>query len=315
MKGEQLCSAVNHNRIQKASEMSLLELYCHVDDFWQAFAPEWTQQQVSRGERQRQRSGRLHESEIMTIVIYFHQQRYRDFKTYYVQFVQQRLRAEFPQLVSYNRFVELMSRVLVPLCVYLQSCYGECSGISFIDSTPLAVCHNRRIGQHRTFAGVAQRGKNSVDWFYGFKLHLVVNDRGELLACRLTAGNIDDRVPVPKLVQRLFGWLFGDKGYLSQPLTQALLETFGVRLVTKLKSNMKHRLLTFSESLLLRKRSILETIVDQLKNISQIEHTRHRSLANFMVNLVCGLIAYCHQPSKPSLKLVPYSLLDDPIPN
>lgn len=251
----------------------------------------------------------------MTILIYFHQQRYRDFKTYYVQFVQRWLRAEFPQLVSYNRFVELMPRVLLPLCAYLQSCYGPCSGISFIDSTPLAVCHNRRISQHRTFAHVAQRGRNSVDWFYGFKLHLVVNDRGELLACRLSAGNVDDRAPVPKLARRLHGWLFGDKGYLSQPLAKILLETFGVRLVTRLKSNMKQRLLTFSERLLLRQRSILETIIDQLKNISQIEHTRHRSLTNFMVNLACGLIAYCHQPTKPSLKLVSLPHLEDVIPN
>lgn len=193
--------------------------------------------------------------------------------------------------------------------------FGACTGISFVDSTPIAVCHNRRIPQHKTFDGIAQRGKNSADWFSGFKLHLVVNDRGELLACQLTAGNVDDRSPVPRLIKRLFGWLFGDKGYLSQPLVKELLETFGVRLVTKLKSNMKPRLMSLTDHLLLRKRSILETIVDQLKNISQIEYTRHRSLANFMVNLVCGLLAYCHQPLKPSLNLDSYPRLDDFIPN
>jgi hypothetical protein len=261
------------------------------------------------GMKQRRRTGQLCKSEIMTILIYFHtygelryQMRYRDFKTYYTQFVQVYLRAEFPTLVSYNRFVELMPSVLVPLCAYLHHCYGHCTGINFIDSTPLAVCHNRRIPRHRTFAQVAQRGKNSVDWFYGFKLHLVVNDRGELLACRLSAANVDDRVPVPQLVKRLWGKLFGDKGYLSQPLTEQLRQR-GIHLITKLKANMKNRLLLLSDKLLLRKRSILETIVDQLKNISQIEHSRHRSLANLMVNLVAGLIAYCHQPKKPSLVL------------
>jgi hypothetical protein len=198
--------------------------------------------------------------------------------------------------------VELTPAVLVPLCAYLQSCYGPCTGISFIDSTPVTVCHNRRIGQHRVFAHVARRGKNSVDWFYGFKLHLVVNDRGELLACGLTAGNVDDRKPVPKLVQRLWGKLFGDRGYLSQPLTQQLRQR-GITLITKLKANMKNRLIWLSDKLLLRKRSILETITDQLKNISQIEHSPHRSLANFMVNLVAGLVAYCHQPKKPGLAL------------
>jgi hypothetical protein len=164
------------------------------------------------------------------------------------------------------------------------------------------VCNSRRIGQHRTFAGIAQRGKNSVGWFFGFKLHLMVNDRGELLAARLTAGNIDDRVPVPRLVQRLWGKLFGDKGYLSQPLTSQLRQR-GIHLITHLKSNMKNRLLLLSDKLLLRRRSILETITDKLKNISQIEHTRHRSLANLMVNVVAGLIAYSHQPKKPSLAL------------
>ena len=282
--------------------MSLLELYCRVDDFWQGFESEWQREQLASGARQRRRRGQLCASENMTIMIYFHQMRYRDFKTYYTQFVQGYLRTEFPHLVSYGRFVELMPSVLVPLCAYLRSGYGECTGISFVDSTPITVCHNRRIHQHKVFAGLAARGKNSVDWFYGFKLHLVVNDRGELLACRLTAGNVDDRRPVPKLTQRLWGKLFGDKGYLSQPLTQQLRQR-GITLITKLKSNMKNRLILLSDKLLLRKRSILETIIDQLKNISQIEHTHHRSLANFMVNLVAGLIAYCHQPKKPSLAL------------
>jgi hypothetical protein len=282
--------------------MSLLELYCHVDDFWMAFGHFWEAELLQSDLKQRRRTGKLYPSEIMTLLIYFHQMRYRDFKTYYTQYVQVPLTNEFPNLVSYNRFVELIPSVLVPLCAYLRSGYGDCTGISFIDSTPLAVCHNRRIRQHRTFAGIAQRGKNSVGWFFGFKLHLIVNDRGELLAARLTAGNIDDRVPVPKLVQRLWGKLFGDKGYLSAPLT-AQLRQRGVHLITHLKSNMKNRLLLLSDKLLLRKRSILETITDQLKNISQIEHTRHRSLANLMVNVVAGLIAYCHQPKKPSLAL------------
>ncbi len=282
--------------------MSLLELFCHVDDFWLSFVEQWEAEQLQSGEKCRRRAGQLCASEIMTILIYFHTFRQRDFKTYYTQFVQVYLREEFPNLVSYQRFVELTPSVLIPLCAYLHLTYGQCSGVSFIDSTPLAVCHNRRISRHRVFQAVAQRGKNSVDWFFGFKLHLVVNDRGQLLACRLTAGNVDDRTPVPQLSKGLWGKLFGDKGYLSQPLTEQLLQR-GIHLVTRLKSKMKNRLILLSDKLLLRKRSILETIIDQLKNISQIEHTRHRSLANFMVNLVCGLIAYSHQPSKPSLAL------------
>ena len=114
---------------------------------------------------------------------------------------------------------------------------------------------------------------------------------------------MDDRKPVPRLVRRLFGKIFADRGYISQPLFQHLLETFGIQLITRLKSNMKNRRMPLTDKLLLRQRAIAEAIIDQLKNISQVEHTRHRSVVNFLVNLLCGLIAYCHQPKKPSLRL------------
>jgi Transposase DDE domain len=239
----------------------------------------------------------------MTIAILFQQSHYRTFKAYYTEHVQQHLRSEFPHLVSYSRFAELLPSVLVPLTVYLYSQLGTCTGISFIDSTALAVCHNARIGQHHVFAVDAARGKTSVGWFYGFKLHLVVNDRGELLAFCLTPGNIDDRRPVPQLARRLFGTLFGDRGYISQALAEDLLVTQGLYLITKLRKNMRNRLLSLGDKLLLRKRAISESIVDELKNGCQIEHTRHRSPLNFLVNLMVGLIAYCHQPKKPSLDL------------
>jgi len=282
--------------------MSLLELFCHVDDFCRVFEPVWQQRLIEDGLRRRRRSTRLSLSEIMTIIIYFHQSHYRDFKAYYTQYVMVHLRAEFPRLVSYQRFVELMPRALIPLLAYLHTCQGHCSGISFVDSTPLAVCHNRRIGRHKVFAGIAQRGKTSMGWFYGFKLHLVVNERGELLAFQLTPGNVDDRQPVPALSRDLFGKLFGDRGYISQQLF-AQLWSQGVQLITSLRKNMKNRLMPLSDKLLLRRRAIIETVNDQLKNISQIEHTRHRSVAGFLVNLLASLIAYCHRPKKPSLNL------------
>lgn len=295
--------------------MSLLELYCHVDEFYQRFEPNWQQHQLAADSSRRRRRGQLSMSEILTIVIHFHQAHYRDFKAYYLQYVSVQLRAEFPQLVSYQRFVEVMPTIVVPLCAYLQTCFGTCTGISFIDSTALAVCHNRRIRQHKVFAGIAKRGKTSLGWFYGFKVPLVVNDRGELLGVQLTTGNTDDRKPVPALARRLYGKLFGDKGYLSQALFRQLLSELGVQLITHRKRKMANQFVPLADKLLLRKRAIIESIFDQLKNISQIEHTRHRSPVNFVVNLLAGLVAYCHQPKKPSLHLQALSRLEVDIPN
>ncbi len=198
--------------------------------------------------------------------------------------------------------MEYIPSALVLLIMYLRSCcLGNCTGISFIDSTSLDVCLNQRIHNHKVFAGLAARGKTSTGWFFGFKLHLVVNDHGEILQFCITPGNVDDRKPVPRLVKHLFGKLFGDMGYISQPLAQSLKSMFNIQLITKLRKNMKNRLINLSDRILLRRRAIVETIIDQLKNISQIEHSRHRSISNFFVNVLCGLIAYCRRPTKPSL--------------
>lgn len=282
--------------------MDILPVFCDIDDFCRLFEPLWKRRLLSSGERQRDRAARLCLSEVMTIIVMFHSSSYRNFKAYYTEHVMKHYAAAFPRLLSYQRFVELMPAALVPLCGYLQARKGKCSGISFIDSTSLKVCHNRRIHSHKVFAGCARRGKTSVDWFFGFKLHLIINDRGELLSVRLTSGNVDDRRPVPAMVKELFGKLFGDKGYISQPLFETLYDD-GVQLVTKLKTNMKNRLVSIFDKIMLRKRAIIESVVDQLKNISQIEHSRHRSVANCFVNLLAGLVAYTFREKKPSLNI------------
>ena len=282
--------------------MSLLKTFCSVDDFCQIFEPHWEQMQLQSGLCQRRRKSRLSLSEVMTIIIHFHQSGYRTFKSYYQNYVLVHLQGEFPTLVSYSRFVRLMKRAIVPLLFYLKVNQGSCTGISFVDATSIKVCHNRRIERHKTFKGVAARGKTTMGWFYGFKLHLVVNDQGEILAFLLTPGNVDDRKPVPFLSENLFGRLFADKGYISQDLFDKLFQE-GIQLITGIRKNMQNRLMPWADKLLLRKRSIIETINDQLKNISQIEHSRHRCFVNFFVNLIAGLIAYCLQPKKPSLHI------------
>jgi Transposase DDE domain len=180
-----------------------------------------------------------------------------------------------------------MPLALVPLCVYLHHCFGKCSGTSFIDSTSLKVCHNHRI---------ASRGKTSVDWFFGFKLHLVVNERGELLNAIITLGNTDDRQPGCDLLAGMFGNVFGDRGYISQALCVQLPQESKIHLITKVWRKMKNRLMRLLDKLLLQRWGLIESVIDQLKNIAQIEHSRHRSPINFAVNLMAGLIAYCHHP-------------------
>jgi len=282
--------------------MDILTLFCDIDDFCSVFEPAWRRRLLASGERRRNKPGALSLSEVLTILVLFHASGYRDFKSFYTRHVSERMSGDFPRLVSYGRFVELQREALVPLWCYLHTRKGSCTGIAFVDATTLAVCHNLRIPQHKVFADCARRGQSSVGWFYGFKLHLAINDRGELLGCYLTPGNVDDRRPVPHMVRRLWGRLFGDKGYISQPLA-TLLQAQDLRLVTRLRKNMKNRFLPLCDKLLLRKRALIETVNDQLKNISQVEHTRHRSLWNFLGNVAAGLVAYSWREKKPSLNI------------
>jgi hypothetical protein len=282
--------------------VDLVALYCDLDDFYQGFAPTWQQRLLPAPGRHRRRSSRLTMSEIMTLVIAFHDSDYRTFKHFYRKEVCRHWQSEFPDLVSYQRLVECLPAVLVPLSAYLQTRLGYTRGIAFVDSLPLPVCHNRRLYNHQVFDGFAQRGKSSMGWFYGFKLHLVINDEGDLLALRFTPGNVDDRAPVPNLAEGLWGKLFGDRGYISQELFEQLWGT-GVQLITKLKRNMRNKLLPLWDKLLLRKRALIESVGEQLKHVCQIGHTRHRSVPNAFVHTFAALVAYTWQERKPSLHL------------
>ncbi len=159
--------------------MSLDDLFCDADDFCRLFLPDWHRQQLQHGERKRRRGSRLVRSELMTLLIHFHQSHYRDVKAFYLLHVCRHLAGAFPQQLSYHRLVAVIPPALVPLCVYLHTRKGQATGIAFIDATSLVVCHNRRIHRHPVFTKSARRGKTSVGWFYGLKLHLVVHDGGE----------------------------------------------------------------------------------------------------------------------------------------
>jgi DDE family transposase len=283
--------------------MDIVTIFCDIDDFCRGlFAAPPLCLPLSADKRKNHRSPGLTLSEVMTILVFFHASHYRTFKHFYQGEMLAKGRAEFPGLPRYNRFVELIPMTLLPLCRYLHTRRGQSTGIQFIDSLPIRVCHNRRIASHRVFAGLAQRGKGSMGWFYGFKLHLVINEQGEMLGLTLTSGNTDDRRPVAKLVRQLWGKLFGDRGYLSQELFEQLWGQ-DLQLITKLRRNMRNKLMPLLDKLLLRKRALIECVNDQLKNISQIEHTRHRSATNGIVNMLAAVVAYTFQPKKPALDL------------
>jgi IS5 family transposase len=288
--------------------LDITQIFCDVDDFCQHFEQHWQQQpQLSSMPGERRSQSRMRLSEVMTIAIAFHGSGFRTFKEFYTLCVLPHWHKAFPTLVSYSRFVELMPWSLMLLCCFLQTRRGEVTGIAFIDSTPIEVCHPCRAHAHRVFKGLVKWGKNSVGWHFGFKLHLIINDKGELLAFKLTPANTDDRQPVPKMTHDLIGKLFGDRGYISQKLFEELYER-GLQLITKAKKNMKNRLVKLIDKILLRKRALIESVNDQLKNICQIEHSRHRSVFNFLVNLLAGLVAYTYHSKKPALDLEPKGL-------
>lgn len=289
------------------STSKITEIFFIIDEFCKEFekAQEGHLLASNNGLKRRNRSFKMSDSEVITILVLFHDGQFRNLKHFYLNFVVKHLKSEFPETVSYNRFVELQKKVTVPMGVFLKTCcLGSCTGVSFIDSTPLRACHIKRERQNKVFKGLATKGQCSLGWFFGFKLHLIINDRGEILDFMFTQANVDDREPLKneKFHKRIFGKLFGDKGYLGKDLFEQLFVD-GVHLVTKIRKNMKNSLMHLHDKIMLKKRAIIETVNDQLKNICQIEHTRHRSFDNFINNLLSGLIAYSFFPKKPSLNI------------
>jgi len=283
----------------------ITEIFYLCDDFSKEFEKSYKKHslQADNGKKTRNKPSKLSHSEVMTILISFHLGGFRNLKHYYLFYVKQHLKNEFPRLLSYNRFVELQQKVAFPLVLFLKLCrMGQCTGISFVDSTTLKACHIKREHQNKVFSGIATKGKSTIGWFFGFKLHIIINDKGEILSFVITQGNVDDREPLnsESFIKSVFGKLYADRGYISQTLRDILFVD-GIHLVTKLRNNMKGGEIPLQDKINLRKRAVIESVNDELKNICQIEHTRHRSFTNFITNLIAGLLAYSFLPKKPSI--------------
>ncbi len=290
--------------LKSQREHQLIELYCNIDDFCRKYKEDLDEISIEEDpkKRKRKRVSKMSLSEIMTISIFYKQLKFSNFKAYYKEHVEQYLRPFFPDLVAYSTFTKLMKKCVLPMYCLLEYLKGKCTGLSIVDSTSLIICRSPRRYSHKLFKGIARSGKSSLGWFFGFKLHVIINHFGEIVNFMLTSGNVNDTKPVPELSKGLFGKLFGDRGYISKKLFKTLFQN-GVEMVTKIKKNMKNKLMSLKDKLLLKKRMVIESVFNKLKNVYDINHSRHRSKANFLVNLFSGLVAYALDPKKPSMNI------------
>lgn len=286
----------------------ITELFVFIDDFCKQYDNFCHSHTIPPSRRPTRVPG-LEISEIMTIILLFHQSPAKNFKFFYFSYLQQ-YKAEFPKLPSYTRFVELKQKCLGHFYALMMilCAIAKRTGVAYVDSTSIPVCHNKRTSRHKVFKDLAALGKSTMGWFFGFKLHLVINEKGDLLAAHLTPGNVDDRAVVRKMTKQLQGLLFGDKGYIDKNLFHDLYER-GLKFVTGLKARMKNKLMPLFEKTLLRKRSIIETVNSVIKKDFQISHTRHRSFINGFVHIFSTLVAYAMKSKKPAIKF------SDLIPN
>lgn len=264
-------------------------VYYLVDDFCKIFET-WQKEKLLPSNKIRHRPGNLSLAELITIVLYFYLSPCKDFKNYYLYFLSAKYQGYF-KLVSYPRIIQLWPSLIMPLVILIHQLKGAQTGIYFIDSTKLQICHNKRTSSNRVFNKKAKMGKSSYGWFMGYKLHLIINNKGEIMAIKITDGNVSDVTVAECLAKGLEGKLYGDKGYISSSLFNKLYCS-GLRLFTGIRKGMKNHLLELEDKIYLRKRSLIEGVFNVLKNRMNLEHTRHRSPANFLVHLIASLVSY-----------------------
>lgn len=276
----------------------LVEIFVMCDDFCKKFQT----YHLENGLEMERPTQCMSESEMMSIIIFYHLSGFKCFKYYYTSIIQKTLKSYFPNTYSYPHFVAMMKRVNYCLFAFLHACRASCMGSgNYIDATKLVVCHNKRIPGHKVFNGIAKRGKSSMGWFFGFKLHAVINNLGQLVVFTVTPGNVSDANPsmLDTLTKRLKGFLYGDAGYLSS--IAGSLSMRGLELITKVRENMKPKDLTPEQKYYLKHRGLIESVFNLMKNFCDIDHSRHRSVINFFVNLWAGLIAYTFMDELPSI--------------
>lgn len=275
----------------------LISTFCRIDDFCIIHEKQLQSKAISYKKPKRGPKQSLSLSEIITVLIMYQILQYRNFKSFYNDFLCEYWREFFPNLPSYTRFVELIPQGLVGLSNFVASNQGKHTNIYYVDATKLPVCHNLREKRHKVFDGLAGKSKTSTGWFYGLKLHFVINQLSQVMSLRVTQGNVDDRNPLISMCQGLEGYIFGDRGYISKD-KEATLAKQGLKLITTLKKNMKKVFRTKTEKSLLRYRGMIETMIDYLKNSLMLWHTRHRSPMNAFTHLIACMAAWIIAPTE-----------------
>jgi len=289
------------------NDIELVKLYCQIDEFCKKFIPIWQRNLIESNKHKKirkQRKDSLDYGEIMTILILYNSSSYSCFKYFYLDFALKNLKEFFPNMPCYDRFTILQKKAFIPLLSFLLHICRKSkrTGLYYIDSTYMEVCRNQRIYRHKTFKNIAKRGKTSVGWFFGFKLHIVINQMGEILNLNVTKGNISDSKAAKSIAQNLIGKLFGDKGYLGQELKNDLLKN-GLELFTRVRKNMKQKFISRINQFLLSKRGVVETVIGQFKTRYNMISTRYRTPANYFMNIISAVTAYQLNPRKPRINI------------
>lgn len=279
----------------RLTEEKMIELFIEIDDLLKAYATYESKTATSLFESiKSKRKPSLNGSEVATIIVCYHLSGYRNFEYYYKQVILDKYKSYFPTSLSYSRFVSLIPRALPVIALWsLHSCAKSLNtGYYFIDSKKLQVCHLRREKSHKVFKDYARKGKTSTGWFYGLKVHLVINHLGQIVSFVFTPGNVADNNQklLQQLVDNLKGYLVGDKGYYTK-LFQIFYEN-GLHLILKPKKKMKALPVEQKLVFLSKKRAVIESVNDILMTVCDIEHTRHRSPINGICQMVASIIAY-----------------------
>lgn len=289
--------------LDEDKETLLYQIFIDVDDFIKALDSFEMRHRLERGSARPGPKRSMFDSEVLSILIFYHYSGYKCFQYYYESLILRDLRSFFPHAVSYTRFVASMGDVAKHLYLFaqLRCAMSERGGIYFADSKKLPVCDNRRIPSNKVFKDVAGRGKSSTGWFYGLKAHLLVNNVGQVVQFLITPANFTDnnKSVLDKLLADIQGKCFADKGYLTKFFEHFLQK--GVQIITKIRKNMKNSLMQLTDKLWLRKRAVIESINDILMSVLDIDHTRHRSPWNAIVHAIAGITAYSYYPQKPSV--------------